>query len=439
MAARAQHRYLERHIEPGLPPCPLAGTPWDHVLVIPAFHEEAALVERLCDLPTGDGSTLVILVLNRPAKLSEPDDNHALREAVSLLPAGSAKTLKRLTAAVDLYLHDLDLLSGPLPRNQAVGLARKTGCDIAFKWKCDGAITSHWICSTDADARLPDDYFSRLEQLPPNAVAATYPFWHAPGRDASCNLSSALYELRLHHYVLGLEYAGSPYAFYTLGSCLAVTADAYATVRGFPKRAGGEDFYLLNKLAKTGEVVKLAGDCIQLESRESHRVPFGTGPAVARISAQADPRAHPLFYHPACFEAVRAVLRSAPRLACTGLQDLPELLCSQHMDPALADACHAVLDKLGTESAIEHCRRQGKSPQQFMRQFHQWFDGFKTLKFIHAIRELGWPDCSLAGLDLLHPELWPTPDNTDVEKLRRGVCQHRRWVTSHQQLADISQ
>ena len=132
-------------------------------------------------------------------------------------------------------------------------------------------------------------------------------------------------------------------------------------------------------------------------------------------------------------------MRTAPRLACTGLQDLPELLCSQHMDPALADACHAVLDKLGTESAIEHCRRQGKSPQQFMRQFHQWFDGFKTLKFIHAIRELGWPDCSLAGLDLLHPELWPTPDNTDVEKLRRGVCQHRRWVTSHQQLADISQ
>ena len=406
---------------------------------MPAFHEEATLVERLCDLPTCDGLILVILVLNRPARMSEPDDNLALREAVSLLPAGSANTLKRLTAGIDLYVHDLDLLSGPLPRNQAVGLARKTGCDIAFKWKCEGAITSHWICSTDADARLPDDYFSRLEQLSPNAVAVTYPFWHAPGRDANCNLASTLYELRLHHYVLGLEYAGSPYAFYTLGSCLAVTVDAYATVRGFPKRAGGEDFYLLNKLAKTGEVVKLAGDCVQLESRESHRVPFGTGPAVARISARADPLAHPLFYHPACFEAVRAVLRSAPRLAYSGLQDLPELLYSQHMDPVLAEACRAALDKLGMESAIEHCRRQGKSPQQFMRQFHQWFDGFKTLKFIHAIRELGWPDCSLAGLDLLHPKLWPTPDNTDVEKLRRAVCQYRRWVRSHQLLTDISQ
>lgn len=438
-AALARHRYLERHIEPGLPPCPVTATPWHHVLVIPAFHEDAALVKRLRDLPTGEGSILVIMVLNRPADISEPDANRALREAVSALPAGSCAGLRRLASGADLYLHDLDLLCGPLPATQGVGLARKAGCDIAFKWSCDGAITSRWICSTDGDARLPTDYFDKLQQLPAKASAATYPFWHAAGRDASCNEASALYELRLHHYVLGLEYAESPYAYYTLGSCLAVTTAGYAAVRGFPKRAGGEDFYLLNKLAKTGAVVKLAGDCIELESRTSHRVPFGTGPAVARISAQPDPRALALFYHPACFEALRGVLRSAPELRCAGLRDLPELLSAQGIEPALARACLHTLEELGAAAALEHCRRQGKSPQQFMRQFHQWFDGFRTLKFIHALREADWPECSLAGLELLHPKLWPTPDNTDVEKLRRAICQYRGWVTSHQQLADIPQ
>ena len=82
--------------------------------------------------------------------------------------------------------------------------------------------------------------------------------------DQFCNTATALYELRLHHYVLGLEYAGSPYAYHTLGSCLAVKADAYAQVRGFPKRAGAEDFYLLNKLAKLGAMPRLQGRCIRI-------------------------------------------------------------------------------------------------------------------------------------------------------------------------------
>ena len=47
-----------------------------------------------------------------------------------------------------------------------------------------------------------------------------------------------------------MKYARSPYAFHTIGSTMAVSANHYAKVRGFPKREAGEDFYLLNKLAK---------------------------------------------------------------------------------------------------------------------------------------------------------------------------------------------
>lgn len=426
--ALARQRYLQRHIEPALPDCPVSPTTWDRVLVIPAYRESATLLDRLVSLSAGRGRALVILVLNRPDSDPDPLANSALRNALAQLQQHGHEALLRLAPQVDLYLHDLDRLSGPITASQGVGLARKVGCDIAYKWISDGAITSRWICSTDADARLPEDYFERLESMPGRAVAACYPFRHVAGMDEPCNAATALYELRLHHHVLGLEFAGSPYAWHSLGSCLAVTHEAYAAVRGFPKRAGGEDFYLLNKLAKTGPVIRLTGACIELESRESRRVPFGTGPAVARISAADSPARLPLFYHPQSYEALRGVLAAAPLLQQAALADLPQFLASAGIDPELAQAGCLTLEAMGVAAALAHCRRQGRSPAQFLRQFHQWFDAFRTLKFIHGLRGAGWPDQSLAALDGLQPRLWPTPGAGKIDDLRRAVLRHRGWT-----------
>ncbi len=425
--ALARQRYLQRHIEPALPDCPGSPTPWDKLLVIPAYREPAELLERLASLSAGRGRILVILVLNHPDSDPDPLANSALRTALAPLQQHGNDALLRLAPQVDLYCHDLDRLSGPVPASQGVGLARKVGCDIAYKWISDGVIASRWICSTDGDARLPEDYFDRLESAPAPAVAACYPFRHVAGTDEACNAATSLYELRLHHHVLGLEFAGSPYAWHSLGSCLAVTTEAYAAVRGFPKRAGGEDFYLLNKLAKTGPVVRLAGACIELESRESRRVPFGTGPAVARISAAASPAGVPLFYHPACYEGLRGVLAAAPLLQQAALADLPQFLARAGIDPELARACVLTLEAMGLTAALAHCRRQGRSPEQFLRQFHQWFDAFRTLKFIHALRDAGWAPCSLADLNRLRPGLWPVSAVQDTASLRNGIARHWGW------------
>ena len=250
----ACQRYLQRHIEPELNDCSYPPDYWQNVLVIPAYSEAPELLERLTSLPAGTARTLVILVLNRPYADSNPDANATLRQACKELPTASKVTaspeLRRLNDHTDLYLHDLDALHGPIPASEGVGLARKIGCDLAFRWIMQGAIAGPWICSGDADARFPPDYFLQLDSLPGKTVAATYPFHHIPGPDEGCNTATALYELRLHHYRLGLEHAASPYALHTLGSCLAMKADQYAQVRGFPKRAGGEDFYLLNKAGK---------------------------------------------------------------------------------------------------------------------------------------------------------------------------------------------
>lgn len=452
-AEPAQQRYLQRHIEPQLPDCPRPATPWRHVLVIPAYRESTGLLQRLQKLRAGSGRSLVIVVLNRPDSDPDPTANTVLRRASAALtvldlPKNRA-AVHSLNEDADLYVHDLEQQCGPTPAKAGVGLARKVGCDIAFKWISQGVIDSQWICCSDADAELPTDYFSRLAQTGTGAVAAVYPFYHIPGEDPTCNRATALYELRLHHYVLGLEYAGSPYAFHTLGSCLAVKAPQYAQVRGFPQRAGGEDFYLLNKLAKLGPVARLEGECIRLASRYSSRAPFGTGPAVAQISdaLQAEPgtattpAGPPLFYHPACFEALRQLLAAVPKLRCTGAaapitEDgeqlatlLSRVLAAQGMaGPLLPAAVTAAVD-LGLADALHHCQRQGKSAGQFLRQFHQWFDAFRTLKFIHRMRDLGWPSQTLQQLPEIRPQLWPGRGNSglSVEQLRHAALRHWRW------------
>jgi hypothetical protein len=426
----ALQRYLQRHIEPGLPDCEQGVPRWQHVLVIPAYRESPELLKNLMRLPAGKGQTLVVLVLNRPATDSDESANSAIREAINNLDSSLRSPLTRtISNHTDLFLYDADALHGPLPSAEAVGLARKIGCDIALNWMHAGAISGDWICSSDADALLPPDYFEQLENTTSDAVALTFPFRHMPGPDETCNQATALYELRLHHYVLGLEYAGSPYAHHSLGSCLAVKAQPYAQVRGFPRRAGGEDFYLLNKLAKVGDIGQPGGDCIELQSRHSHRAPFGTGPAVAKIAAAADPQALPLFYHPQCFHALRALLLALPDLYQDEESDLCALLCERGLTEQLALASTQALKSMGLEQALQHCRRQGKSSQQFLRQFHQWFDAFRSLKFIHAVRDAGWPEQALVALQTLGPQIWPVQAGTpwSVEDLRRAVWRQKHW------------
>ncbi len=137
-ASLACRRYLQRHSEPGLKDTTCPAGCWQNALVIPAYCESPELLQRLRKLPAASGKTLVILVLNRPDSDLNPDCNSALREACKALPAGSnvfpSTTLHTLNQCTDLYLHDLDTLSGPLPAAQGVGLARKIGCDLAFRW-----------------------------------------------------------------------------------------------------------------------------------------------------------------------------------------------------------------------------------------------------------------------------------------------------------------
>ncbi|MEM8662013.1 MAG: hypothetical protein AAGF35_14105, partial [Pseudomonadota bacterium] len=312
--SKSCERYLQRYREHEVPESRHEPETWQDVLVIPVYKESPELIKRLMSLPKGHGRSLVIVVINHPDTQANSQINDTLRRAINgLAPAANTEpqlAIKQLNSYTDLYVHDLDNISGPIPASQGVGLARKIGCDIAFTWIQNGSISSKWICSGDADTVYPADYFMQLANVPGDRVAAVYPFRHVPGGEPACDAATAFYELRLHHYRLGLEYAASPYAMHTLGSALAVKAISYAQVRGFPKRSGGEDFYLLNKLAKVGAIESLCGNTVDITSRISDRIPFGTGPAVRALCAADELNQQPLFYHPDCFLALRGFLQT---------------------------------------------------------------------------------------------------------------------------------
>jgi hypothetical protein len=127
--------------------------------------------------------------------------------------------------------------------------------------------------------------------------------------------------------------------------------------------------------------------------------------AIVAAGQQEDVR---IFDHPRCFEALKALLASLPELAHSPGQNISLLLISQGLNPAVAEQSQKALETLGVQAALAHCQRQSTSSAQFQRQFHQWFDAFRTLKFVHAIRDAGWPQQSLTQLSSHLPRHWPT-------------------------------
>lgn len=411
-------KYLQRHAEPevglldGLP----AGPCWENVLVVPACNEGPRFLRAS---PPCAGRSLLVLVINETAGAAHEVsvNNRRLAEAVRVrfepwwqsAPDRGLSLWRDPSSPRDLLLVDRYSDGRQLPAGNGVGLARKIGADLALALIRRQRIVSRWIHCSDADVRLPGTYFScvggQVDESP-DYSALVYPYSHIDDgvEDDVVVSATQRYELALRYYVAGLKHAGSPYAFHTIGSTVAVSASAYAQVRGFPKRAAGEDFYLLNKLAKVGPVLELeAGpDCgaIEIVSRRSERVPFGTGAAVNRITAMHDPDSGYLYYNPAVFGLLRTWLQSLPAIWRAGSHDPGAVLQDQSGDQQ--QALLTALGRMNTGKALEHAFRQSNALGQFRRQVHTWFDAFRTLKLIHALRDACLPSISLAGL-AAHP------------------------------------
>lgn len=423
--ARVQHKavqkYLERHAEPEAAIAMrslLAGRTYQDALCIPAFGEGKNLFECLGSLSSDRGGSVLILLIINETAASPEWATRANRELVDAV-AGQLGSPSRVESHLRLFTHPLgDLLlvdrtrrEHPLPNREGVGLARKIISDIALALWAAGQLDSDWIHCSDADALLPADYFSRARARPspassgkPNSAALVYDFMHTPAARPAEADAVLRYEIYLRYYVLGLRSAGSPYAYQSIGSTLAIAPVAYAQVRGFPKRNAGEDFHLLSKLAKLGRIEPLRGDPLVLSGRISERVPFGTGVGVAReVQRIADGEIYPAF-DPCTFLWLKVwldVLRNwaqaeaANRMALRDaiLQKESAISDSLTREPAPPQVNRenlvAVLGEVGAISAAEAGADRG------IRHQFECFDALRTLQFLHCVRDRHLPEIQL--------------------------------------------
>jgi hypothetical protein len=394
-------QYLQRHAEPEAVAADALSGEFCHALVIPSYGEGQSLFDTLGSVPQGPaGKTLILVVLN--ARQDSPAPVHEANEAARERLASAASDARAIAADPPitdfafahgrLVLVDRALTGHFLPEGQGVGLGRKIGSDFALRLHAAARVASPWIHNTDADTILSNDYFDQTAKIPQAGnAAALYFFEHRFGEEAVLAEAARLYEISLRYYTLGLAWAGSPYAYEAMGSCLAVRPGAYAEVRGFPKKNAAEDFYVLNKLAKVGSIVRLAGRPLVLDGRLSDRVPFGTGRALSDLVSRRRALAGFPLYHPAVFAHLAAWLRVLEASAKSGgrVEDaIGELPRSSPFfrTELLVDS----LERMGAFPAMrEAIDRSSGDPATMLRHFHTWFDAFRTLRLVHALRDGG--------------------------------------------------
>ncbi|MCM1984291.1 glycosyltransferase family 2 protein [Lyngbya confervoides] len=390
-ATGPSQKYCDRYGEPlarqfmaqGAEGCPRC---YDYVLCIPVYDESPDFIAPLLNSIQAD--VLVILVFNAPqgSSWTQVRTEQAFR---TLTQSQAPLSWIRWNYHVDVLAVDCCTSGRQLPLREGVGLARKIAGDLALVAMVHGKIASPWIYCTDADVQLPAHYF---EAVSPTAMAAAalFPFVHRPLHEPILQ-----YEIALRYYVLQLDQVKSPYAFHTIGSSMAIHAQHYAAVRGFPRREAAEDFYILNKLAKTGLILRLKTEPLVLSSRPSHRVPFGTGAALNRLRTDPIQR----LYHPTTFEILGQWLRQMDRLwqERDRVQSLGlEAWWAEH--PLDCEAVLPLLLQLGLAKVLKQAYRQCGDRAHFLYYLQVWFDGFRTLRFIHLLRDWGLPSVPISPL-----------------------------------------
>lgn len=352
-------------------------------VIIPALAESQLLFSTLQSLALNPRDVLerflILVVVNhrQGAPLSDKTDNQ--------------RTLEKLNSGGS-FLNDLRLgwvdAASPacdLPeKTGGVGLARKIGFDLALS-RLNYAKNSPIMISLDADTLCRPDYLPVIIRHFQNSKApgAVIPFCHQHGNTPEQDQAISRYELFLRAYVLGLSRAGSPYAFHTLGSAMACTAEAYVRMGGMKVRVAGEDFYFLEHLAKHGEIAQIRGTVVYPSARTSNRVPFGTGRSMSRLLTEE--KGAVLFYRKECFEVLGQWLDLINQsLGHEGAHiESRALEISFH----LAD----YLNQIKFKTFWPKLRNNFKSSSTLVKGFHDWFDGLKTMKLIHHLSAGPYP------------------------------------------------
>ena len=268
-------------------------------------------------------------------------------------------------------------------RHAGVGLARRMAMNEAARRLHLVGRGDAPIASLDADCVCDPDYLTGItrhfEEHPGTPGCSIY-FEH-PLSEIGTQTDSqeiyagiARYELYLRYYRHGLLLARSPYAHYTLGSCLAVRASTYLREGGMSRRQAGEDFYFAQKIMSLGGYTELNATRVVPSARASWRVPFGTGAAIGQWLASPD-SSYPV-YAVQGFEDIRAFTAQVARW---WRPDGAEADLFSSLPGILRD----YLRHQGFFQRLAEIRANTASPGTFRQRTLQWFNAFRAMKYIH--------------------------------------------------------
>ena len=223
-------------------------------VVVPVHNEEELLPLCLESLATAARATAVpvdvVVVLD-----SCSDDS------------GSARIDRSAFASVQFIRVDA--------RN--VGSARRAG----FAAVVGGSTSELWLATTDADSRVPTDWFTR--QLRHRARGADV----VVGTVAVSDWSGSPVDVRRRYL---LAYTAGDGHRHVHGANLSFTARSYASVGGFQALPCDEDVRLVADLARAGHRLRWAGDlAVDTSARLSARAPNGFGAHLAELTDLASP------------------------------------------------------------------------------------------------------------------------------------------------------
>ena len=342
-------------------------------IIIPVLSERdnlPATLDSLClNPPKYLAQTLVVIVVNNRVDVASEQimDN---QETIHWLQSNPYPQLN--LGWVDASSSGLEL-----PEKDGVGLARKIGFDLSLQrldWKVDPL-----LISLDADTLVDQNYLPTIFDhfATSKKGAAVIPFRHQSISSPRQEAAIRHYELYLRSYLFGLQLAGSPYAYHSIGSAFACLANVYIKAGGMNRRCGGEDFYFLQQLMKVSGMGMVRGTVVHPSPRFSNRVPFGTGKAVqGQVETGTD-----LFHFVPVqgFKSLKAWLeliirdwdRPAEKIIHAALQISPVL--------------EGFLIEMEFVPIWKKLQNNHSSQEQRLKAFHDWFDGLRTRQFLSRI------------------------------------------------------
>ncbi len=355
------------------------------IIVVPSIAESDNLPELIKSLEKNDKlelhNTLLLIVVNNAVSSSNEvkEDNK--------------KTLKYLgKLKTKLNLSFIDACSAGKEmddKNAGVGLARKIGMDLALTKFDYLSLNKNIMICTDADCIVDSNFLIEISNdfNRNNYETAVVNFAHNISGNDSETKAIICYEIFLRYYVMGLSFSKSEYAFHTIGSTMICTPEAYVKVEGMNKYKAAEDFYFLEKLAKIYPIGQIKTTFVHPSKRASWRVPFGTGRSIERYLSNK--RNEYQLYDPKAFIILKNWLEIYFDQSLLDQESLIKI--SRNIHPAL----YLFLNEQGFEKFIHRVLLDNKNATEIDKQKHYWFDAFKTLKLIHYLRDVVYPNINM--------------------------------------------